>query len=55
MLAVLRAVTGQVEGRVAGAVFGEFVAPEVGVGAALVDPESGVVGVVSYEIKKCVD
>jgi hypothetical protein len=38
--AVLWAVAGDVEGGVAGAVFGEFVAPEVLVGAALVDPES---------------
>jgi hypothetical protein len=36
---------GDVEGRVAGAVLGELVAPEVGVGGALRDPEPGVGGV----------
>lgn len=40
MLAVLWPVAWQVEGAIAGAVFGELVAPEVGVGGALGDPVS---------------
>lgn len=40
VLAVGGAVTGDVEGAEAGGVLGEFVGPEVGVGAVLGDPES---------------